>query len=162
MLKIDRHTKWIDFAAMEHCISAEDTQRIMEKAVTAKYGENGFYMLTIKELLDGMHGEFAELYEDEGKTVFDIYRVRAFSAWLRDFVALVDSFSLKPTAKQIRYANGCVEMSFDESVYVFLREYFNLPCFDDVLGLTVGDYLLAKKDNFNRMTIERNQLQALK
>ena len=88
--------------------------------------------------------------------------VRAFSAWLRDFVALVDSFSLKPTAKQIRYANGCVEMSFDESVYVFLREYFNLPRFDDVLGLTVGDYLLAKKDNFNRMTIERNQLQALK
>ena len=156
---VDKNTLYTDFAASERYINADEVNRIMNAAVVAKYGDNGFFTLTIGALLDGMHGEFRPMYDANGLTVFDVYRVRAFSVWVRDFIGLVERFTLKPTAKQIGYTNGCVKMSFDESVYVFLREYFGLHRFDDVLDLTVADYLLAKKDTFNRMVVERNQMQ---
>lgn len=156
---VNRTTIWDDFAASEPYISDEDKQKVMDAAVKEMLGENGFYDVTIKTLLEGMHGEFAGLWMDEGKTVFDVYRVLAFTNWLKDFIALVDRLTLKPTAKQVKWSAGCIEMSFDESVYVFLRSYFGLHCFDDVQTMTVADYVLAKKDTYNKMIVERNQLQ---
>ena len=155
-MKIDKYTLYRDFAAVEPYIEASKLEELRRAAVADKFGKVGFYALTLGGLLDGMRGDFDALTDCGGDTVFDLYRVAEFSVWLNEFIAVVNGLTLKPTAKQIAQSSGCKSLTFEESVYYFVRSYFNLPNFDAVRELTVGDYIMAKKDDFNKAVVDRN------
>lgn len=155
-MKIDKYTLYRDFVAVEPYVEAPKLEELRRAAVADKFGMEGFYGLTLGELLDGMRGDFDALMDCGGDTVFDHYRVTAFCEWLKEFVAVVNGLTLKPTAKQIAQSSGCKSLTFEESVYYFVRSYFGLPNFDAVRELTVGDYIMAKKDDFNKAVIDRN------
>ena len=155
-MKIDKYTLYRDFAAVEPYIEAPKLEELRRAAVADKFGMEGFYGLTLGGLLDGMRGDFDALMDCGGDTVFDRYRIAAFCEWLKEFVALVDSLTLKPTPKQRMQANGCKSLTFEESDYYFVRSYFGLPNFNAVRDLTVGDYIMAKKDDFNKAVVDRN------
>lgn len=155
-MKIDKYTLYRDFVAVEPYVEAPKLEELRRAAVAEKFGEEGFYGLTLGGLLDGMRGDFDALMDCGGDTVFDQYRVAAFCEWLKEFVALVDSLTLKPTPKQRMQTNGCKSLTFEESVYYFVRSYFGLPNFNAVRDLTVGDYIMAKKDDFNKAVVDRN------
>ena len=155
---VDKNTPWDAFAPSEQYVDDAGKKRIKDAAVKEMFGDNGFFAMSIKTLLEAMHGETDALHRNNGESVFDVYRVAAFADWLEEFIQLVDNLTLKPTAQQAKLSFGCLSMTFDESVYIFLRDYFNLPSFDAVLTLTVGDYVLAKKDTYNKQIVERNQL----
>jgi hypothetical protein len=131
-------------------------EELRRAAVADKFGTECFYGLTLGGLLDGMRGDNDALFDCNGETVFDLYRVAAFSVWLNEFISVVNGLTLKPTAKQIAQSSGCKPLTFEESVYYFVRSYFNLPNFDAVRELTVGDYIMAKKDDFNKAVVDRN------
>ena len=155
-MKIDKYTLYRDFAAVEPYVEAPKLEELRRAAVADKFGKVGFYGLTLGGLLDGMRGDFDALMDCGGDTVFDRYRIAAFCEWLKEFVALVDSLTLKPTPKQMMQTNGCKSLTFEESVYYFVRSYFGLPNFNAVRDLTVGDYIMAKKDDFNKAVVDRN------
>lgn len=155
-MKIDKYTLYRDFAAVEPYVEAPKLEELRRAAVADKFGMEGFYSLTLGGLLDGMRGDFDALIDCAGDTVFDHYRVAAFCEWLKEFISVVNGLTLKPTAKQIAQSSGCKSLTFEESVYYFVRSYFNLPNFDSVRELTVGDYIMAKKDDFNKAVIDRN------
>jgi len=155
-MKVDKYTLYRDFAAVEPYIEAPQLEELRRAAVVDKFGTEGFYGLTIGGLLDGMNGDLSALQDCDGETVFDRYRVAAFGEWLNEFVAVVNALTLKPTPKQIRQAAGCKPLTFEESVYYFVRSYFNLQNFNAVRDLTVGDYIMAKKDDYNKAVIDRN------
>ena len=161
-MKIDKYTLYRDFAAVEPYIEAPKLEELRRAAVADKFGKIGFYGLKLGELLDGMKCDFDALMDCDGETVFDRYRVAAFCEWLKEFVALVDSLTLKPTPMQARQTRGCKTLTFEESVYYFVRSYFGLPNFDAVRELTVGDYIMAKKDDFNKAVVDRNISNSLK
>ena len=155
-MKIDKYTLYRDFAAVEPYIEAPKLEELRRASVADKLGTEGFYGLTLGGLLDGMRGDFDALTDCGGDTVFDRYRIAAFCEWLKEFVAVVNGLTLKPTAKQIAQSSGCKSLTFEESVYYFVRSYFGLPNFDAVRELTVGDYIMAKKDDFNKAVVDRN------
>ena len=155
-MKIDKYTLYRDFVAVEPYVEASKLEELRRAAVDDKFGTEGFYGLTLGGLLDGMRGDFDALMDCGGDTVFDQYRVAAFCEWLKEFVALVDSLTLKPTPKQMMQTSGCKSLTFEESVYYFVRSYFGLPNFNAVRDLTVGDYIMAKKDDFNKEVVDRN------
>lgn len=161
-MKIDKYTLYRDFAAIEPYVEAPRLEELRRVAVADKFGLEGFYGLTLGGLLDGMMGDFDALTDCGGDTVFDRYRVAAFCEWLKEFVAIVNSLTLKPTPHQARQASGCKSLTFEESVYYFVRSYFGLPNFNAVRDLTVGDYIMAKKDDFNKAVVDRNISNSLK
>lgn len=153
---VTRETAYEDFAPYEPHVNLEDRAKITKAAIADKFGDNGFYMLDIGTFLACVHGDFDGLFSNGGLSVFDIYRIKAFPDWLKEFTEALERLTLKPTAKQLQSQQGCEKVTFDESVFIFCRQYFGLHSFDDVLRLTVSDYLMAKKDDFNRQLIERN------
>lgn len=159
MPKIDRHTTAREFAEIEPYVSDAQRAAIKDAAVRSLFGEAGFYGMTIGAMLDAMHGNYKGIRQDDGNTCFDIMRIEAFADWVDEFLDVVQRLTPKPSPKQMKNAAGTIKMTFDESVYVFCRAYFGLPNFDAVNGLTVGDYVLAKKDDFNQRTIDNNMMQ---
>ena len=155
-MKIDKYTLYRDFVAVEPYIEAPKLEELRQAAVRDKFGKVGFYGLTLGGLLDAMNGDNDALFDCNGDTVFDHYRVAAFCVWLNEFISVVNGLTLKPTAKQIAQSSGCKQMTFEESVYYFVRSYFGLPNFNAVRELTVGDYIMAKKDDYNKAVVDRN------
>lgn len=155
-MKIDRTTLYRDFAPLEPYVEASKLEELRHSAVAEKFGTDGFYGLTLGGLLDAMQGDYDALYDCNGETVFDRYRVAAFNEWLNTFVSIVNTLTLKPSPKQIAQASGTLSLTFEESVYYFMRSYFGLPNFDAVRELKVADYIMAKKDDYNKAVVDRN------
>ena len=155
-MKIDKHTLYKDFTQIEPYVDASQLEELRRSAVAERFGTGGFYDMTLGGLLDAMKDDFDALQECHGETVFDVYRVAAFRQWLNEFIAVVEALTLKPTAKQVAQSNGCKPLTFEESVYFFTRSYFGLKDFDSVRELTVADYIMAKKDDYNKAVVDRN------
>lgn len=161
-MKIDRFTLYKDFESVEPYVKTETLNDIRDAAVKDKYGADGFYSLTLGVFMDAaFYNNYDALFDCGGETVFDRYRIAAFCVWVNEFIDAAEKLTLKPTAKQIAAANGCQKVTFEESVYFFMREYFGLQSFDAVRELSVSDYLLAKKDTYNKQVVERNTLNNL-
>ena len=162
-MKIDKYTLYKDFASVESLAPASQLFALRDVAVRDKFGEAGFYQLSIGDFLDAaIYNKYDALFDCRGETVFDRYRILAFSVWLDEFISAAEGLTLKPTPKQIAASSGCRPVTFEESVYFFMREYFGLSSFDAVRDLTVSDYLLAKKDTYNKQVVERALLNRVK
>ena len=157
-MKIDRYTTAKEFAEIEQYVNDAQSKAIKDAAVSSLFGEIGFYGMKIGAMLDAMHGNYEGIRQDDGNTVFDIMRIKAFKEWLDEFLSVAEKLTPKPTATQVKNAAGTIRLSFDESVYIFCRAYFGLPNFDAVNELTVGDYLLAKKDDYNQRIVDNNTM----
>lgn len=155
-MKVNKGTTYKDFEPYEPYVSDDDKAKIKKAAIAAKFGDNGFYAMKVGAFLSAYHCDFGVLYDDGGTTAFDVYRAAAFADWLKDFCDVLDNLTMKPDLRQMKSQQGCVAMTFDESVFIFCRNYFGLQRFDDVLKLSVADYLMAKKDDYNRQVIDRN------
>ena len=161
-MKIDHYTLYKDFEPIEPYVDASKLDELRRSAVAEKFGTGGFYDMTLGGLLDAMKDDFDALQDCHGETVFDVYRVAAFSQWVNEFIAAVEALTLRPTAKQVAQSSGCKPLTFEESVYFFTRSYFGLKDFDSVRELTVADYIMAKKDDYNHNIVERNIANAIK
>jgi hypothetical protein len=47
-------------------------------------------------------------------------------------------------------------VEWQEGMLVFVRAYFGLKSFGEAENVTIGDYLLAKKDEYNSTIFQRN------
>lgn len=160
MLKIDRHTTMDEFAVYEPHLAEGEARRIKDAAVRAVFGADGFYTMTIDDLLTAMAGDVSVLHADA--TVFGVYRVKAFSEFVDTFIAELEQLTLPLTAEQMKNQQGTKTCTFDEAVYMFCRSFFGLRGYGEVDALKVADLLLAKKEAFNAAVVERNIAQSIK
>lgn len=156
MLKVDRHTTPAELAPFSACITEASRLRIREAAVRDRFGEAGFWGMTIGDLVTVMGGDDRPLYRSGGRTVYDMAVVEAFKAWMDDFIATLKGLTLPPTPLTAGTTSGTRPNTFEESVYIFCRQYFGLTSFALADRLTVADYLLARKDDYNKAVIDRN------
>lgn len=161
-MKVTRDTTYDEFLAFEPLMAAGELDRLEAAAVADVFGVDGLMSMTVGDLLDAMHGDLSALMPGGGKTVFDVYRGRAFRRFVESLVATLKEATLPAAPSDIAARRGTLEMGFDESVYTFCRAYFGLPSFACVDDLTVADYVLAKRDDFNRATVDRNVAAAMK
>lgn len=156
-MKIDRDTKYDDFIALEPYMAEGEAERLQGEAVKSLYGEDGFYNMTLGDMFAVLSGDPSPLCRGvEPQSVFAVYRTRAFAEFVNGFIENMKRLTLPPTAEQVKHAQGCLPSQFDESVYVFCRNYFGLRGFAEVEALKVADLLLAKKDSYNHAVVERN------
>ena len=56
---------------------------------------------------------------------------------------------------EIRAQKTCLKVSVAEGILLFVREYFSLHSFGEAENLPLSDYLIAKKDNYNKVMAQR-------
>lgn len=154
---VSRETKYDDkFIALEKVFETGEKKRLRAAAVKDMYGDAGFWSLTIGEMFALMDGDVRSLMQHDGDTVYDVYRCKAFEKFADDFVRCVDALTLKATAAERANTQGCKAMTFKESTLIFVRRYFGLHSFIEAEGITLADYIIAKKDDYNASVVERN------
>lgn len=160
-MKVTKDTPYDgEFVAAETLMEDKDKQALTDAAIRSKFGEAGFWGMTLGGIFAALRDDLdAVATEEEAATVFGVYRLKAFPKWLDDFLTTAAALTAKPTAKQARASQGCVKISFEESVYILMRRYFGLQSFDAVNTMTAADYILAKKDDYNTQVVERNMMR---
>ena len=161
-MKIDRHTLVSEFSPFVRFVDEEAMERVRKAAVRDKFGEAGFYGMTVGDFTTVIAGDPRPLYDSGGRTVFDNCRVDAFKAFIDELAATLKRMKLPPTADSVRMTSGTIPVEFVESIYLFCRNYFNLPSYDKADALKVSEYLMARKDDYNRQVIDRNVAQSMK
>lgn len=155
-MKIDRHTTSQEIAPFVSLITDADWERIRSAAVRDKFGDGGFYAMTVGDFTTVLGGDIRPLLQSGGRTVYDNARVEAFKAFVDELADTLKRLTLPPTAETMRLNAGTIKSEFIESVYLFLRNYFGLPSFESADGLRVSEFVLAKKDDYNRAIVDRN------
>ena len=155
-MKIDRHTLNEELAPLLSILTDEDMGRVRAAAVRDKYGDAGFYGMTVGDFTTVIGGDVRPLLQSGGRTVFDTCRVEAFREWVDELSATLLRLTVPPTAESIRLNAGTLPCEFTESVYLFCRLYFGLPSFEAADTLKVSEFVMAKKDDYNHAVVDRN------
>ena len=159
-MNITPETKYIDFAPLEPYITEECAMQLRAAAIQ-EFGD--YNSLTIEKF-----SELAQLTPDVAKknyeTVLGVYWLYGFHDFVVDFSKSVKNLSLQPTPMELSASSVCYETTMIESMLVFSRDYFGLKSFSEAAQTTLGDYLIARKDDYNRKAFERrlNEIQMQK
>ena len=94
--------------------------------------------------------------------MFDTLTVEAFGEFIDQISDTLKRLTLPATPESVKLASGTMPSEFTESVYLFCRQYFGLKNFEDADGLKVSEYLLARKDDYNRQIVDRNVANMMK
>lgn len=162
-MKVDRATRYDDFAVFEPLLAEGEAERLEKAAVADRYGDDGFYAMTLGDMFSVLAGDTKPLtWGVAPDSVFAVYRIKAFTKFIETFIGRLKSLTLQPTPEQIKNSHGCLPCQFDESVLVFCRNHFGLHGFAEVERLKVADLLIAKKEAFNAAVVERNIANSIK
>lgn len=155
-MKIDRHTLNEELAPLLSIITEGDMERVRKAAVRDKYGDAGFYGMTVGDFTTVLSGDVRPLLQSGGRTVFDTCRVEAFKEWVDELSDTLKRLTPPPTAESVKLNAGTIPSEFVESVYLFCRSYFSLDSFEQADTLKVSEFVLAKKDDYNHAVVDRN------
>lgn len=151
---ITEKTQYIDFIAIEDVMTDEAAAQL-DEATAAKYGS--YYDLSLRDFFAVMRKDFSCVGYDGGDDldVLQGHWIHGFAAFVDKLTNIVKSYQLPQTAESMAAAAKCTKITFEESVLFLCREYFALHSFDAVYSLTISDYILAKKDTYNKVVFDR-------
>lgn len=162
MLKIDRNTTCEAFMPFANLVKDEQMDELRQAAVRDKFGDAGFYAMSVGDFTSVLSGDVRPLMQSGGRTVFDACRVEAFRLFVDELAATLKRLTVPPTAESMKLNAGTMPSEFTESVYLFCRSYFNLHSFEAADKLRLSEFVLAKKDDYNRQVVERNAAASMK
>lgn len=111
-------------------------------------------------------GDFSDVMDKENPKLWQVLWAERFPKFIEEFIDVTKRLTLEPTQEQKAAAAGCLPTEWQEGILIFARSYFGLHSFAAVEELTLGDYILAKKHDYNTALAERNmhkqQMQKMK
>lgn len=135
----------------------EDVQVRLTDA-SQKYLNRYFWEMSIRDFLDAQSGKRAWFDVSRIPTLAEYILLSRFSSFCDTFTQAVENYTISDRElrkEEIKASRWCKKMSIAESMQVFMQRYFGMRSFDDALDFTLGDYILAKKADYNAKIFER-------
>lgn len=152
-MRIDERTTYAEYLAAEPYIKESDRMRVGALACK-KFGE--YYALDFDTFFGLLSGDWSLLGDLHQNTALQVVWAKEFEAFVTEFAEKIKRLTIAPTEKQERARIGTYNFDYKTSVLVFLRNYFGLHSFAEAGRLTVGEYLTARQDEYNRAVMQRN------
>lgn len=112
--------------------------------------------MKLKRFFELINEEYYKTINYNEITVFEYYWILGFKDFIEEFIKILKNFEIKETPEENQAGKFCYESTFQESILIFTRNYFNLPSFEAVGELSLGEYLIARKDNYNKIMFEKS------
>ena len=157
-MEVTSKTLYSEFAPFEQFATQESLQEL-KRAAEQLYGN--CYGLTVDEFWGIVNGDFSyigitpETRESE-PTVYQVYWIKRFNDFTQEIANACKRMTIKATPEQEQAANGCVKIEPMEQMLIFVRSYFGLPSFKAAGLITMGEYITARKDDYNQKRTQRN------
>lgn len=115
------------------------------------------YTLTLSEFFACCEGDFGCVVKDtKNPTTGEVLWLEMFQSFVDDFSKILERLVIQQTPEQKQASANCLPVEWQEGMLVFVRSYFGLKSFGEAESVTIGDYLLAKKDDYNTNVFQRN------
>lgn len=141
---------------MEKCLTPESVQELT-RAAEKKFG--GMYDLTFAEFWNCCDGDFSRLGDMERPTVLQVYWLRRFEEFTKEFAKIMRKLTLPATPDEKAASEGLLQLTWGESMLVFLQGYFGTKSFKEAEQITVGELIMAKRAQYNKDKFARRLAQ---
>ena len=162
-MRIDKNTKYREFEPIEKYVP-DSQKKAITNAAENLYG--CMYDLEFGEFWNVANGDLSRLGSLDDPTVFQTYWLKRFEDFTKEFAETLNKLSVKQTTEEKRAAEGCLKVSWGESVLVFLQKFFGLKSFKEAEKITLGEILIAKRAQYNddlfARRISQIQMQKIK
>lgn len=159
---ITSSTKYEEFEPFEDKITDESKDEIKAAAVRQF---KPYHTLTLNEFWGALSYDYSLLGDLSEPSVLQVYWLKGFYDFLKEFTTACEKLVAKDPENE-GLQEGCAQLSAQESMLIFVREYFGLHSFEAAGDITIGEYILARKDHFNEWRVRKNneakQLQKMK
>ena len=145
-MRIDKNTKYREFEPIEKYVP-DSQKKAITNAAESVYG--CMYDLEFGEFWNVANGDLSRLGSLNDPTVFQTYWLKRFEDFTKEFAETLNKLSIKQTTDEKRAAEGCLKISWGESVLVFLQKFFGLKSFKEAEKITLGELLIAKRAQYN-------------
>ena len=159
-MQVTSETKYIDFYPYEAFLSNESIDQIKDAAVR----EFGQYTDLTIEKFNNMTNLTTEQAGKDYPTVFGVYWLLGFKDFIEEFSNTIKNLTIQPTATEMNASSVCYPTTMIESMLVFSQSWFGLKSYAEAAQVTLGDYLIARKADYNSKMFERrmSELQTQK
>lgn len=149
---VTEHTKYSDFEQYESVLTENSVREL--KACAERFYKP-CHTLTIDEFWGCVNKDFELLGDLQNPTVLQIYWLKRFADFAQEFTKSCEMLNAGASDLE-NMQSGCVKLSPQESMLTFVREYFGLGSFEAAGMRTVGEYILARKDTYNKYKVRKN------
>ena len=126
-----------------------------------------FFGMTVAEFLQLQESKLPKviqkLLSKRKATFYDFIRVsNTFEIGTKNFEQLILDTTLEPTADEKAAQAGLAEVTTEEAMLTFLRDYYNLQSLEAAQKLTLYEYKIARKKSFNDAKFQKNMINIQK
>lgn len=123
-----------------------------------------YFSMTIKEFLElqesKMPSKIEKMLKNKKLTVFEYVKIiNTFESGSEQLTKIIEATTVEQTKEEKSASEGLINLSPEESILDFLRDYFNLHNYEEAQNLTLYEFVIARKNYFNRITFEKNLQQ---
>lgn len=144
------YSKYVDILPF---VTDESRKVLMERAAQIRDP----YTLTLAEFFACADGDFECVIKDVANpSTGEALWLDVFKVFMTDLGNILKKLVIPQTPEQKQASANCLPVEWQEGMLVFVRAYFGLKSFTEAENVTIGDYLLAKKDEYNTTIFQRN------
>ena len=152
---VTTETKYSELQPLENALTAETVEQF-KAAAQRHFG--AYAELTIDAFWGAVQGHYDALGDIDNPSVLQVYWVKGFQDFVQEFTKVCERLVIHDPEDE-NVTTGCVELKPQERMLTFVREYFGLPSFYDAGQRTIGEYILARKDSYNKQKQQQNMLK---
>ena len=157
-----------------HDILTEDTLRLLDvmtdeskaQALSLARDVYGNYDdLTLMQFLQLTEGDYTHIgiENPERVEVGQLLWMQGFADFCKIFANLCNRMQVPESPESRAAHNGEMPLSTREGMLIFARSYFGFHTFEEAANtVTVGEYVVARKDTFNTAIYNKNRADAEK
>ena len=157
-MKIDEKTKWSEVENTYDYWTNETKEYVLQR-VCEMHGLTDFYEMKIGTFLNIANGNVEELNIKEDGTAFEMIFVIELKNFVQRVIEILNEFTLPQTFDEKSASKKCADLTFVESILIFVRSYFNLSSFEQAENLRICDLLIAKKDAYNNAVFQKEMIK---
>lgn len=159
-MKVSKRTPFIQIAGFLEYIK-DDSQKELKEQAEKEIGL--CWDLTFREFFELSSGDFTckgiDVTKPEELTALQFFWCERFRCFVDEFAASMERLTIPQSPEAAAAAKACMSVTFEESVVVFCREYFGLHNFADAYDISLGEFLIAKKDAYNKAVFEKKMAE---
>ena len=164
-MKLSPEDKYINHIVLLNNMDDESKSRLQVDAIE-HLGDP--WQLTLSEFFSLADGDLSHIGLTKETSINA--SVRQY-IWMQEFADVVQSVAATLKRLQIPQSDDakqasqyCLKTSMKEAAIVFVRKYFGLQSFADAWNITISDFIIAKKDEFNSLMFQHsmNEIQRAK
>lgn len=156
-MQIDLSAKLTEKVSQYIEVITADSKKALFSASAKLYGE--WWGITLQTFFECSIGDFSSVFGNitykEQPTCGEYVWMLGFQSFLEEFKTTMEGLSLQQTPQEKEAEQALLPMTLEESMRVFCQRYFNLPSFKATDTLTMEEYLIARKADYNHAAFER-------